>query len=177
MNQANEASKSRVLKTFAVVGFVVLIIVAFWLAIQIVQLIPSTFSSLASLAESVEDGRQAQNEIVIEDSAGVVNAGESFTITWSDLDRDGAYVLSYDCVDGVSLDVRIDTEITSVACGTNFILPQDTYTLDARFTSEKDRFTDVPYTISFIREGESEEFTRSTQVASIVNATIPDFPT
>ncbi|MEZ4200357.1 MAG: hypothetical protein R3B69_02050 [Candidatus Paceibacterota bacterium] len=91
---------------------------------------PSAFSSLASLAESVEDGRRAQNEINITVVDAVVNSDESFTIAWSDLKRDGNYVINYKCVEGVALDVRIGNDIVGVPCETNFILPADVFSID-----------------------------------------------
>ena len=89
MNQVNEQDKSRFMKTLAVIGFIALIILAVWLAIRVVQLVPNAFSSLASLAESVEDGREAQNTIAVSSTPNVVNSNESFQIAFSDLGRDG----------------------------------------------------------------------------------------
>jgi len=162
------------MKTLAVVGFVAVVIFVTWLAVQIVSLVPGAFSSLAGLAEDVQSGRQTQNnlEIVVVDS--MVNSKEPVAIAWSDMERDGAYVFEYDCTEGVSVDILTTSgEITPIACNTQFMLPQDTFSIDALFSSEKTRFVDVPYTIGFIKNDEVELAFEDSKVLTIINATIP----
>lgn len=162
------------MKTLAVVGFVVIVIFCTWLAVRIVSLIPSAFSTLAGLAEDVQSGREEQNnlEIVVTDS--IVNADESFTIEWSDMNRSGVYVFEYECADGVAVDIRTATgEIIPISCDTQFMLPKNTFSIDALFTSEKSRFADVRYTIGFIKDGEVDFAFADTNILTIINANIP----
>ena len=173
MNQVNETSQSRLLKTLAVFGFVAIIIIGTWLAVQVVRLAPVAFSSLASLAESVETGREAQNHITIASQSGVINSGTASTIEWSDTMRDGTYTFTYVCTEGVSLTVRTDTVVTDLKCDTPFALPTDTFTFDIQFNSEKNRFTDVPYEVAFIPAGEESVLLHTTEVATVVNVNIP----
>ncbi len=160
------------MKTLAVLGFIVLIVFAVWLAVQIVKLAPSTFSSLANLLEGVQMGREAQNELVIESNDSVINSKEAFAIKWSDLKRDGAYTLSYECADDVSLSIRVGGEIMAIKCGETFVLPKNTFSVDASLISEKERFVDVIYHIAFIKDSESEAAFEAEKTVTVVNATV-----
>lgn len=174
MNQVSEDGKSRVLKTLAVIGFVVLVILAVWLAVKIVQMIPGAFASLAGMAENLNEGRQAQSELVVEANSETINTGQSLTISWSDLNRAGAYAFGYRCEEGVSAEARVNNEFVDIECDTLFVLPSDTHTMDLRFDSEKERFTDIDYRIVFIRDGMSEPTFTANDTVTVVNAAIPD---
>lgn len=162
------------MKTLAVLGFIVLIIFAVWLAVQIVKLTPSTFSSLANLLESTQKGREAQNELVIESDDSVINSKEAFAIKWSDLKRDGAYTLMYECADDVTLSIRVGGEIIPMNCGETFVLPKETFSVDASLISEKERFVDVVYRVAFIKDSESEAAFEAEKTVTVVNATVPN---
>ncbi len=172
MNNETESS-SRLMKTLAVLGFVALVIFGTWLAVNIVRLVPGAFSSLASLAESIQLGRDDQNNITIESADTVVNSDESFTIAWSDLDRTGNYTFHYQCEEGVSAQVKVDGQIISVPCGTTYLLPEDTFNLEAQFVSAKKRFVDITYQIGFIKNGETTPEFTSEKTITLVNATLP----
>lgn len=172
MNQVTEESKSWWLKLLAVLGFAALIIFAVWLAVQIVRVAPGAFTNLANLAENVQKGREAQNEIVIKSNDSVINSKEAFVIAWSDLKRDGAYTLSYECADDVSLSIRVGGEIIALDCGETFVLPKGTFSVDASLTSEKERFVDVVYKIAFIKENESKAAFETKKTVTVVNAAI-----
>ena len=174
MNQVSEEKKSNVLKTLAVVGFAVLVVLAVWLAVQIVQLIPGAFSSLASLAESLNNGERPEKEIVIETSVTMANTSESVNVGWNDLKRDGSYAFSYECVEGVSAEGRVNSEFVDLECDTLFLLPAGTTNIDLRFDSEKERFVDVNYRVVFIRDGETDPDFETNSTITVVNPTIPN---
>ena len=173
MNETNENAKNRLTKTFAVIGFIVIIIFMVWLAVQIVRHAPAAFSSLASLSESVQTGQHTPDNLVIESEKNVINSEESFRVTWTDLNRSGYYAFTYDCVEGVSLETRVAGNITDIDCGDHFMLPSGTFSLDLNFTSEKERFVDVPYQVIFIKDGESEPAFADERFVTLANASIP----
>ena len=51
MSKASPEKKQSVLKTLAIIGFIGIIIFIAWASVQLVNVLPSAFSSLASLAE------------------------------------------------------------------------------------------------------------------------------
>lgn len=174
MNEGNLSNKDRVMKTFAVVGFALIIVFLVWLAIQIVSLLPGAFGSLAKMAEDVYNRERTPETIVIEAEDSVVNSKESFRISWNETNDRGRYALQYDCTDGVSLDARLPNGVVvPVDCGSLYQLPNDTFYLDLSFASEKERFSDLSYAITFTPEGQSTTAIESRQELTLINASIP----
>lgn len=172
MNQVTEEQKGSLTKTFAIVGFIAIVVFAVWLAVQIVSVIPSAFSSLASLADSVYN-YDSKKELVVSTKETVINAGESFSISWTTFKQDGIYTFSYACTEGVSVDAKSATgEIVSVACNTPLDLG-NTSSLEVLIASEKFRFVDIPYTVTFTQKGVQDSTVTTTKTITIVNATIP----
>jgi hypothetical protein len=170
MNQVTEEKKEAMTKILAIAGFIAVVIFAVWLAVQIVKVIPSAFSSLASIADVVYNYNNKQ-ELEVSTPNSVVNAGDSFTINWTDMRKAGTYSFSYECTDGVSVEVRSNGEINPVACDTDLDLG-DVASLELRISSEKFRFVDVPYTITFT-ETDGEETAAKKSTVTLVNASIP----
>jgi hypothetical protein len=170
MNQVTEEKKEALTKVLAIAGFIAVIIFAVWLAVQIVKVIPGAFSSLASIADVVYN-YNGKEELEVSTPNSVVNAGDSFTINWTDMRKQGTYSFSYECTDGVSVEIRTNGAINSVACDTELDLG-DVTSLELRVSSEKFRFVDVPYTITFT-EVDSEEKIAKKSTVTLVNASIP----
>lgn len=172
MNQVPEEKKESLTKVFAIVGFIAIILFAVWLAVQIVSLIPSAFSSLASLADSVYN-YDKQQDLVVATPNSVVNAGESVTVTWTKMRKEGVYSFTYKCTDGVAIDAKNAAgEVVSVACDTPFSLDGKT-SVDLIVASEKFRFVDVSYTITFSQIGVKNSALSTTKTITIVNPSVP----
>lgn len=170
MNQVPEQKKDSVTKTLAILGFIGIIILIVWLAVKVVALIPSAFSSLASIADSVYN-RSNETELTVTTENSVINDGESFTISWNELGGNGTYSFAYQCTEGVSIDLRVSNSVIEpVACNTPIDL-NDRTSVEVIVNTEKQRFTDVSYAIAYNAEG-AEPITTSS-VITVVNATIP----
>jgi len=164
--------KDSVTKTLAIVGFVAAILFAVWLAVQIVSVIPSAFSSLASIADGVYNYNENQ-EMTVVTKDSVVNTGEAFTVTWTEMRIPGTYSFTYACTDGVALDARDGYgDITALDCGTKLNLGIAT-AVDIIITSEKQRFVDIPYTVSFTPNKEGGSTIKTDAKVTVVNASIP----
>lgn len=173
MNQVTHEQKDRVMKTLAIVGFVAVIMLGVWLAVQIVSLMPKAFSSLASIADGVYN-YQDTVELEVTTQNSVVNSGSAFLVGWNKVPKEGSYTFSYACTDGVSVDVRDDTGNESVvSCGEMLHLGKDTASLEVTIASERRRFTDVAYTIGFVEEGHEEALATSHNMITVVNPSIP----
>lgn len=172
MNNVTQEQKDSVTKTLAIIGFVAAILFAVWLAVQIVSVIPSAFSSLASIADGVYNYNE-DTELTVATKNSVNNTGEAFTITWSDMPRPGTYAFSYACTEGTALDARnTDGDIVALACDTELLLGTAT-AIDVVVTSEKQRFIDVPYTLVYIPNDETKNDIITKSKVTIVNASIP----
>jgi len=172
MNNVTPEQKDSVTKTLAIVGFVAAILFAVWLAVQIVSVIPSAFSSLASIADGVYNYNEDQSMTVATKNS-VVNTGEAFTVTWTQMRNPGTYAFSYKCTEGAALDARDSSgDIITLACDTKLNLGTAT-TLDIIITSEKQRFVDIAYTVTFTPSAEGAESSSTQAKVTIVNASIP----
>lgn len=169
----NTQKPSTAIKVLATVGFLAALALLVWLAVTIVTVIPGAFSSLASIADSLQQARP-QKEIVVANQNSIVNNDESFTVTWTNINRDGIYTISYACIDGVAVDMRYPANnITQIPCDETIKLGNSVHSLELIPQSEKKRFIDVPYTIGFIPQGETDVAYATESVFTVVNVNIP----
>lgn len=172
MNNVPQEKKDSVTKTLAIIGFISAILFTVYLAVQIVSFMPAAFNSLASIADSVYNYREDQT-LTVATKNSVINTGEAFTITWTQMNRPGTYSFSYTCTEGASLEARDSSgDIVSVNCDTSLSLGEAT-SLDVILTSEKKRFVDVPFTVVFTPQNKADESVRAQSKVTIVNASIP----
>ena len=172
MNQVTNEQKESTTKTLAIIGFVAAILFAVWLAVQIVSIIPSAFSSLASIADGVYNYNEDAT-LTVATKNSVVNTGDAFTLSWTDLSREGSYTFTHSCTEGASVEVRTaQGNVIDLDCDTPFILGDKT-TLDVIVSSEKQRFVDIPYTVTHTPKNSKMEVTQTHSQITIVNASIP----
>lgn len=176
-NESNEEAKGSVIKTLAIIGFIAAVVIGVWLTVQIVKNLPSAFSSLATIA----DGLYGQNTVfTVTTEKNIVNAGESLRVSWTKMRADGSYTFSYRCVAGVSASIRDSSgKVMVVDCNKDLTLTSGKLVdgrevLDIIFTSGKQRFTDIPFTLSFIKKGDEDALYEKNVVVTVVNATIPE---
>lgn len=160
-------------KLFAIIGFFALIAVGVWLMVQGVRLFPSAFSSLASIAETVNKYRP-QTELVIELEKNIVNSGETFTMNWTDMGP-GTYTFTHTCAESITLAVRTsDGLLQNVSCTDSLSLPSDVLGLFVSVNAREQRFSDVALTVTF--DGETGDNHVAESRVTVVNATIPTKP-
>lgn len=170
--QDQQTAKIAVIKTLAIVGFIALIAFGIWLLIQGARFIPGSFASLASIAESIQNYRPTK-DLTIATEKTIVNSGESFKVTWTDLNKSGSYNLTFECVDGVSLAVRSDTdEQVTIPCTETLTLPNNATGLFLTINSAAQRFVDVPFSVEFVSDDGADEKLSDANV-TVVNASIP----
>ncbi len=169
-NNREQQQKDGIMKSLAIAGFIGLIIVVSWLGIQLVKVLPSAFSSLASLADSVYS--YDTKGITAASSKGTAAVGESVTINWNIPKRAGTFAFSYGCVEGLAVDMRDSLgAIKALSCDTNYNVGSVSV-IDIAVQSEKNRFTDLNYTVDFIPAGKEEPLSSDSNTITIVNATI-----
>lgn len=184
-----EANNRPVRKAATIVGFVALLVVIAWLSIMIVKNVPGSFASLASLAESVRsfDASQVQDDasddeatptnttqsmLIVTSDTNVAETDTNIRLSWTDASTKGTFVFNYECTDGVAVNISEVDGVRNVACNTNYNLG-DVNSLVLNISSEKERFVDVAYTLSFLADGDILPTASDTEVVTIVNDTIP----
>lgn len=178
MNTVNEEQKNAAIKWFAIIGFVVAVIIGVWLVVKVVSYLPTAFSSLASIIESMN----GKDSFSVETEKDIVNSKDPVRITFTSVREDGSYLFSYECTDGVTAEVRKNSAWVKVSCDTPIeLMPGNIVdgreVVDVTFFTEKQRFTDVTYTIGFIPTDAEVTTMEKTGVVTIVNAGIPQSQT
>ncbi len=170
--QSTPTKRGAVVKVLAILGFIVTVLVIIWLIITGIKHAPTAFNSLAEMARGIQNYRPV-TEITLELEKDVVNSGESFQISWTNVKQAGEYHFSYNCTDGISLEVRGgDGTLVPVRCTEVLTLPSDVHGLFLSVTSDAMRFTDVPLGVTFTNEKKDAEIKGESKV-TVVNATIP----
>ncbi len=151
MNSATFSSKHPRVRVLIITGFLAIIALLAWLSTQLVSVLPTAFSSLASLAEGLNQYKEAMVEyepLSITSALSELEAGTPVTITWKKDDRPGTYTFSYSCVSNSSVAIVTAEGQKDAACDTRYDLGDtDSVTLIPR--SEK--AGDFAYAISFMR--------------------------
>lgn len=180
MNDVSKKQKDSILKTLAIAGFIGIIILVAWLAIQFVNLAPTAFTSLASLAEGLNQFKQtisteetAPADLVLTSDSTLVSTDSTLRLDWKAVDMNGSYIFSYECTDGVAVDLmRVDGK-QSVACDTNYNVG-DTNTLSLLIDSEKERYADLRTTIAFLATNDREPRASSSLLITVMNNDLLD---
>jgi hypothetical protein len=183
MDNASQNKKESILKSLAIAGFISIVMLIAWLSIQLVSFVPEAFSSLASLAESINKHEQAtkgdnenNNNLSIINATSQAESGKTNTISWETIDALGTYTFSYKCTDGVSIDINKESGIQSVTCDTNYDIGNTNFLLFI-INSEKERSREVIYTIAFLGTNDTKPRTEATSSITITNNNIKDVST
>ncbi len=173
MNQVTNEQKESTIKVLAIVGFLAAIVLLVFIAVKVVSYIPAAFSSLASIADSVYN-YDRNPTLAVSTPNSVVPTGETFVLTWNEVKRPGTFSFSYTCADGAAVDIRTaEGEIVALDCDTTFSLEKDQTSLEVMAMTEKQRFTDIAYTLVFTPSDPREEQLSTGSRVTIVNASIP----
>ncbi len=176
---SNESNKkdNTFSKPVAVIAFISMIFAIAWLSVQLVSFVPGAFSSLASLAESINQRavpteEMEAEEIIIASSKSIITAGEFTSLSWDASNVDGSYMFSYDCADGVSLNI-IDNNgnARGVSCDTSYDIGNTT-NLTLETSSEKNRYENIYYDIELIGTENNHTYGRGGSSYTVVNSTI-----
>lgn len=158
-------------KLLAIIGFLAMLALIVWLAVQGLRAFPNTFSSLASIAESIQ-GYQTRETLEITLEKNIVNSGETFKIMWTDMRGNGTYHFSYTCADGVSLSVRSDVGLMrEISCTEDLELPKEATGLFVSATSKAQRFSDLTFSVRFDAAKGDDSIIENR--VTVVNATVP----
>ncbi|MEY3783736.1 MAG: hypothetical protein RLZZ230_58 [Candidatus Parcubacteria bacterium] len=181
MNDVPKTKKTALLKILAIFVFIGLIT---WTSIKLVAVAPQAFSSLASLAEGLNQYRNTltndSNEatttpasITVTSNKTLVPAGDNFELAWSIAENQGTYTFSYDCTEGVALDILNIDGIRSINCNTTYNVG-NVSTLSLKADSEKNRFSEVNYQIAFLATNDTTPRATGSASITIVNDKLSD---
>ncbi len=85
----------------AIGGFIILLIIGVWSAIQVISYIPRLFSD----ADTPQGGNAAAETIVVATAADTATSGEPLAVTWERTTSEGVLSFSYACQDGFYFEI------------------------------------------------------------------------
>jgi len=164
--ERSERIASKLLRILAIIGLVAVLVLATWVVVQGIRLVPNAGDSISAAVSAVRGvfGEAPEDDIVFELEARTFAVGEPTEIAWAQMgDGEKDYAFSYSCDSTVSLEVREGEAWAPLACG--IYHPVDSASIEVLPTSDESRFADVELTIK------SGELTDTTLV-TIVNTDI-----
>lgn len=177
-NNVSPEKKDTILKSLAIAGFIGILILVAWLSIQLVHLFPATLSSLASLAEGVGDNQESVLDtnpepavLTVTANSTLIDSGDEIEVTWSDVQSAGSYVFSFECAEGVAVTQLSTSGDRVMNCDTNYNVG-DIESLTIAIDSEKNRYTDVAYTLAFLRTEDETPRATGGNIVTVVNTDI-----
>ena len=178
MNTVNSDKNEAKSRGLAVAGLMAIIIFIAWLSIQIINVVPNAFSSLASLAEGITQYEESLNEdtpteLIINRDIAPLDSGADTRISWEPGTESGAYSFSYTCVQGVSVTVANEDGVREISCDTTYNVG-DVTGLNLSVTSAASRYVDVPYTVSHIDSESGKLLSAGSAKVTVVNREIDD---
>jgi hypothetical protein len=170
MNNVTPEKKEGLLKTLAIIGLFGIIIFIAWLSIQMVAIFPKAVTSLASLADSVYSyDPKAPKTVELKPTTGPVTTGKAFTIAWERPLQTGAYAFTYECEEGLSIEVKTtESEFKHAECGSSYNLGA----VDSAhiiINSEKKPVVDVLYTISYFKNNSASSTASKSDSITVLN--------
>ena len=176
MNTENTESREPRLKTLAIIGLLAAIALIAWLAVQIVAYAPTTFTSLASLAEGISQYKDSvlageNKALVITSNISTLESNKPTTISWNKDEQPGTYTFSYNCADGVTIDIVASEGLKSISCDTRYSLG-DTDNVTLVIESAQVPETNLSYAISFMRANDIGPIRIGEQTITIKNESL-----
>lgn len=175
-----QKNRETILKSLAITGFISIIVLIAWASVKLVNLVPSAFSSLASLAESMSQFEKKElskdSELAtftVTSNTKLIDTKNIINLSWSTTDTPGSFVFNYQCVDGVSIDLVNVTGIGAINCDSNYNIG-NTDKLSLLVNSEKTRYQDVNYSISFLGTNDTAPRAIGKANFTIINTDITD---
>jgi hypothetical protein len=174
MNTVTPERTEKVTKSLAILGFFAVIGFIAWASVAIVNYAPKAFSSLASIAQSINNYKGSVGQdttLTITSDVVKTTVGTPATVSWEKAKNEGTYSFSYQCIDGVALDV-VDTEgLRSITCDTAYNLGDiDKVTVVAE--SKKEKEIALNYTVSYTSDSGVEPARKVDGSLTIVNESV-----
>ena len=141
----SERIASRIMRALAVIGLVSILALAAWMIVQSVRLLPNGGEGLRATVTSITSVFRSESEesIAFTLPSSTYASGDPATLSWNyEGDNDiQSFILSYSCVQGISLSVSTQTGWKEYPCDT--AIPVDGRTATVIPTATKTRFNDV----------------------------------
>jgi len=163
---AQETKNPTAKNIFAILGFIILLIIGIWSAIQVIKFVPRLFSETGTTSQVVTDNgiKLGNRDIVVELSKDTANSGEPITLTWAhNGDANGVLSFAYACEEGFYFQIAG----RPVPCNAPYNIPVTDTSLEVTPLSAKDT-VEAPFAITYTNT--DNESIRDTKTLTVLNA-------
>jgi hypothetical protein len=138
--------KSTLMNVLSIVGFIIIVGIGIWGAINAVRLAPSLFSTIGNPFAS------ASTKLTLKLPTSPVQSGTPFAITWTHTPKGGIYAFSYACKDGFAFQTAATSTggFSDIKCQTAYTIPVTQKSLTLLGVSTKNHFMDVPFAVAYV---------------------------
>jgi hypothetical protein len=164
-----EGGKGQTLrKLFFIFGVIIILIILAFAVIKITPKLVKGFGSFGSAITSQFSG----DEINVKTSKENVESEDKFTLSWTySPNAEGLYVLSYSCIDNISVKIVSGKSPKSMICDTNYKLGE-TEDVDLEIALNKNNsYVDVPFKIGYIINATKELASQGEVAVTVTNGT------
>lgn len=161
-----EPRVSTFVKTFAIVGFIAIVVLAAWMSIQVIRVTPGALSAAVVSITSIFRG---SDELDLTLSTRVVNAGTEYPVTVSFDGADDRLAFSYECTDDVTFSTKTEEGVTPIACEEAYPFVGTTLTVVASSTAA--HFADVMITVESVTEDPVDSVSDSALLTIVTEGT------
>lgn len=165
MSAEQENTKSTIKNIIAIIGFIILLAIGVWSAIQVIKFVPRLFSETGTITptNTIDLGNR---DIALEVSTLSANSGEPITLTWAHTgDETGILSFSYACTEGFYFQIAG----RPAPCNAPYNIPATNLTLEVTPLSAKQN-VEVPLALTYTNaDGES---VRDTKTLTVMNAAV-----
>jgi len=184
MNPQREKFETAAIRTLAVIGLIAILALGLWGSVALTRNASGLFSGISNslsaaavyLSSIFREAEDLQTTIV----PMTVRNNEQFTVGWmhTGVQKSGTYEITYACRDDLTLSAssaKDASRFSPIACDKSLTVPTGS-NLALKAESKKNRFLDVPITVSFRPEGAHEPSVSSVAIITIVNETVAASP-
>ena len=155
-NQKYAGAKGTAVKILAVLGLVVILFVALYGALSAIRSIPNVWQSMGSAFTSITSVFDGETNLNIVANPQTAVSGQPVTLSWNNFDdKNGSYLFSYECADGVNFEILFPTggAKSFAFCDnqTNILVNNNSVNVVATLNNQD--FLVVPVAVSFTKNG------------------------
>lgn len=166
-NNTQEKSLDYGVKVLAVIGVLAMLTLGSFLTITAAKYLPGALRYMATAAVSLTSIFYQKERLVLSVDTLTPLSGKPVKVTIEHRGRakEGAYTLTYPCLTGVTVETKFGTG----TCAVPLTIALENNTVTITPVSKKNRYVDVPVTISFIPAGSLVESITESVTLTVTN--------
>jgi hypothetical protein len=155
-------------KVIVLIALILLLILGILLPIK---LVPNAVTGVKSFFSTLFN----RDSVTLAVDKNELRSGEPFTLSWNGSTRtNGSYILQYPCMDGVRLETSVNQPFEKITCDAQFYFSPTENQIELTGVTERTRTTEIPVTLSFLSNSDTEAKKIGEYNLTIVNVNLSE---